>query len=151
MWKAEGIGVFILPPPSCTKSALQTSSVQCPVSCLPRVTTLRTYTFSSQTSFVFYVLCAEERAPIVGGRGEEFYLLTIIIVTILSLKSHIRMIHFHLFHFHLCNLLQTDASHFTTNSACGFVKLMTLQNVKLCPLCLFYTTQFRLSRMSQCQ
>ena len=120
--------------------------LQCPVSSLAQVTTLRTSTFFSHTSFVFYVLCAEERAPIVGGRGEEFYLLTIIIVTILSLKSHIRMIHFHLFHFHLCNLLQTDASHFTTNSACGFVKLMTLQNVKLCPqcpLCLSYKAQTR--------
>ena len=117
--------------------------LQCPVSSLAQVTTLRTDTFSSQTSFVFYVLCAEERAPIVGGRGEEFYLLTIIIVTILSLKSHIRMIHFHLFHFHLCNLLQTDAR-VTSLYACGFVKLMTLQNVKLSPLLyLSYTAQTR--------
>ena len=53
------------------------------------------------------------------------------------------MIHFRLFHFHLCNLLQTDASHFTSNSACGFVKLMTLQNVQLCPLCLSYKAQTR--------
>ena len=112
--------------------------LQCPVSSVQPPTS-RTSTFFSKRSSVFYVLCAEERALIVGGRGEEFYLLTIIIVTILNIKSHIRMIHFHLFHFHLCNLLQTDASHFTTNSACGFVKLMTLQNVKLCSLCLSCT------------
>ena len=45
-------------------------------------------------------------------------------------------------HFHLC-LLQTGASHFI-HSACGFVKLMTLQNVKLSPLLyLSYTAQTR--------